>query len=87
LQLRPGITVDDISDILPALVDGLELRTIGNRPAEPIDDHDRKRTAPGMATLPLVYGFFEPDDHQREGAEASRAGNDLQGPGSTSHPR
>jgi hypothetical protein len=59
LKLRPGITVDDLANILAALVDGLELRTIGN-PSAALVDHDRKRTVLGMAALGLVYSFFEP---------------------------
>ncbi|HEV2374504.1 MAG TPA: hypothetical protein VGS19_20375 [Streptosporangiaceae bacterium] len=63
LKLRPGITVDDIANILAALVDGLELRTISN-PSAALIDHDRKRTVLGTAALALAYSFFQPDSDQ-----------------------
>jgi len=59
LQLRPGITIDDIANLLAALVDGLELRMIGNPSAELVD-HDRRRTLLGTAALAVVYSFLEP---------------------------
>jgi hypothetical protein len=59
LQLRPGITIDDIARLLAALVDGLELRMIGNPSAELVD-HDRRRTVLGTAALAMVYSFLEP---------------------------
>jgi hypothetical protein len=63
LKLRPGITVDDIANILAALMDGLDLRTISN-PSAALVDHERKRTVLGTAALALAYSFFEPGaDH------------------------
>jgi hypothetical protein len=59
LQLRPGITIDDIANLLSALVDGLALRTVGN-PSPDLVDHDRKRTLLGTAALAAVYSFLEP---------------------------
>ncbi len=59
LRLRPGITVDDMANVLSALVDGLALRAVGN-PSPALVDHDRKRTVLGSAALALVYSFLEP---------------------------
>jgi hypothetical protein len=59
LRLRPGVTVDDMANVLSALVDGLALRTVGN-PSPALIDHDRKRTVLGKAALALVYSFLEP---------------------------
>ena len=59
LRLRPGITIDDMANVLSALVDGLALRTVGN-PSPALVDHDRKRTVLGTAALALVYSFLEP---------------------------
>ena len=59
LRLRPGITIDDIANLLSALVDGLTLRTVGN-PSAALIDHDRRRTLLGTAALALIYGFLEP---------------------------
>jgi hypothetical protein len=61
LRLRPGITIDDLANVLSALVDGLTLRTIGN-PSAALVDHDRKRTLLGTAALALIYSFLEPAD-------------------------
>jgi hypothetical protein len=59
LQLRPGITIDDIANILAALVDGLALRLFGN-PADEMVDHGKKRTLLGTAALAVAYSFMEP---------------------------
>lgn len=59
LQLRPGIAVDDIANLLSALVDGLTLRSVGN-PSRALIDHDRKQTVLGTAALALIYSFLEP---------------------------
>ena len=58
LQLRPGITIDDVANLLAALVDGLELRMIGD-PSDQLVDYDRKRTLLGTK-LAALYSFFEP---------------------------
>jgi hypothetical protein len=59
LQLRPGLTIDDIANILAALVDGIALRLFGN-PADALVDHDKKRTLLGTAALAVAYSFLEP---------------------------
>jgi hypothetical protein len=59
LRLRPGITIDDIANLLCALVNGLALRTVGN-PSAILVDHDRKRTLLGTAALALIYSVLEP---------------------------
>jgi hypothetical protein len=58
LRLRPGITVDDIANLLAALVDGIALRSIGN-PSSDLVDHDRRRSLLGTAALALVQAFME----------------------------
>lgn len=59
MQLRPGISVEDIADLLAALVDGIALRSIGN-PSTGLIDRDRHRTLLGTAALALVYSLMEP---------------------------
>lgn len=59
LRLRPGITIDDLANVLSALVDGVILRTLGD-PSSALIDHDRKRTLLGTTTLALIYSFLEP---------------------------
>jgi hypothetical protein len=59
LQLRPGITVDDIANLLAAVVDGLALRSIGDSSSSLVD-HDRKRTLLGTAALAIIHSALEP---------------------------
>jgi hypothetical protein len=59
LRLRPGITIDDIINLLSVMVDGLTLRTLGD-PSSALIDHDRKRTLLGTAALALIYSAVEP---------------------------
>ncbi len=59
LRLRPGITIDDIVNLLSVMVDGLTLRALGD-PSSALIDHDRKRTLLGTAALALIYSAVEP---------------------------
>lgn len=58
LQLRPGITLDDLANLLAAIVDGLSLRSLGD-PASKLIDHDRKRSLLGTAALAMILGCLE----------------------------
>ncbi len=58
MRLRPGVTIDDIANLLAALVDGIALRSFGN-PTTDLIDRDRRRTLLGTAALALVYSFME----------------------------
>jgi hypothetical protein len=75
LRLRPGITIDDIADLLAALVDGIALRSIGN-PSCGLINRDQRRTLLGTAALALVYSFMErdedPDDMTLEEAVSAK---------------
>lgn len=75
LRLRPGITVDDIANILSAIVDGLMLRTAGN-PASSLIDHGQKRTVLGTAALGLIYSFLEPTNNA-SGLTIEQAVNEM----------
>jgi len=62
LQLRPGISVEDIANLLAALVDGIALRTMGD-PSSGLIDRDRRRTLLGTAALAVVHSFMEPAEN------------------------
>lgn len=59
LQLRPGITLDDVANLLAATVDGLALRSIGD-PRSDLIDHERQRSLLGTMALAVVHSCFEP---------------------------
>jgi hypothetical protein len=75
LRLRPGITIDDLANVLSALVDGLTLRTIGD-PSASLVDHDQKRTLLGTAALALIYSFLEPAE-KATGLSLEQAVNEM----------
>jgi hypothetical protein len=58
LQLRPGVTLDDIANLLAAIVDGLALRSLGD-PSGDLIDHERRRTLLGTAALAVIHSFLE----------------------------
>ncbi len=58
LQLRPGLSLDDIAYILDAVADGLSLRMLVD-PDAPIIDHDRHRSLFGTLILALIASCTE----------------------------
>ena len=58
LKLRPGLAIDDFSDIVGAIADGLIMRAIGDPEARVID-HDQRRTLLGKAILAMIIGCVE----------------------------
>lgn len=58
LRLRPGVSIDDIANLLAAVVDGVALRSIGN-PSTDLVDPERQRSLLGTAALAVVYSFME----------------------------
>ncbi|WP_406485517.1 hypothetical protein [Streptomyces microflavus] len=61
LQLRPGITLDDIANLLAATVDGLALRSIGD-PSSDLIDHERRRSLLGTMALAVIQSCLEPSE-------------------------
>lgn len=61
MRLRPGISIDDIANLLAALVDGIALRGVGN-PSSGLIDRDRRRTLLGTGALAVVYSLMERDE-------------------------
>ena len=59
MQLRPGITLDDIANLLAATVDGLALRSIGD-PSSDLIDHERRRSLLGTMALAVMHSCLEP---------------------------
>jgi hypothetical protein len=58
LRLRPGVSVDDIANLLAAVVDGIALRSIGN-PSTDLVDPEKQRSLLGTTALAVVYSFME----------------------------
>jgi len=66
LRLRPGITLDQLTDILTAMVEGTTLRGIGD-PAAGVLDRVEHRSLIGTAALALLHGCLQPvesSDHR-----------------------
>jgi hypothetical protein len=61
LRLRPGISLDEFTDLLAALADGLVLRVLAD-PAARIIDRTRRRCLLGTAALALMAGCLERAD-------------------------
>jgi len=71
LQLRPEITLDDVANLLAAIVDGLALRSLGD-PSGGLIDHERKRTLLGTAALAVIHSLLERTD-QADGMTLEQA--------------
>lgn len=71
LTLRPGLSFDDFTIILTAVVEGLALRAIGDR-ATPVLDHERRRSLLGTAALALMIAFVDPGDGETLDETADR---------------
>jgi hypothetical protein len=61
LQLRRGLTLDDLANALSAATDGMTLRAIGD-PAAGVVDHDNRSSLMGTVALAVIHAFLEPDD-------------------------
>jgi len=61
LRLRPGITLDDCTDLLAAVADGLAMRALAD-PAARVVDRARRRCQLGTAALALIAGCLERTD-------------------------
>lgn len=61
LQLRRGLTLDDLANALSAATDGMTLRAIGD-PAAGVIDHDNRSSLMGTVALAVIHAFLEPDD-------------------------
>lgn len=58
LQLRPGITIDDLANLLMAVTDGLAMRAPSD-PTARLIDHEQKQSLLGTAALAVIHGCLE----------------------------
>ncbi|MFD9890965.1 hypothetical protein ACFWY9_16595 [Amycolatopsis sp. NPDC059027] len=61
LQLRPGVTFEDLTVLLTALAEGLALR-VSAEPEARILDHDKRQSVLGVAAMALFAGCVDPGD-------------------------
>lgn len=61
LQLRPGVSLEDLTVILIALTEGLLLRSIGERDRSVLDNR-RRRSLLGIAAVALAAGCIDTGD-------------------------
>jgi hypothetical protein len=61
LRLRPGVTLEDLIEIISALVTGITLRA-GAEPAPGLVDHERRRSLLGTAALAVLASCIDPGD-------------------------
>jgi hypothetical protein len=59
LQLRPGIQLDELANLLAAMSGGLAVRLLAD-PTAPLIDHERQRTLLGKGALALLLACMEP---------------------------
>lgn len=60
-KLRPDVTIDQFTDILTAVAEGLALRSIGDPDAKVID-HQTKESLLGKAALAMAAACLDPGD-------------------------
>lgn len=58
LQLRPGLTVDDLASLLSAMAEGVLTRAMGD-PASNVIDHSKQRSLLGTGALAVIYACLE----------------------------
>jgi len=58
LQLRPGLTVDDLASLLSAMAEGVLTRAMGD-PTSNVIDHGRQRSLLGTGALAVIYACLE----------------------------
>jgi hypothetical protein len=75
LRLRPGITLDDFTNILTALLEGIAIREISDPAANAID-HERGYSLLSTAALALIRGCLEPVE-SADGLSLTEAVNAL----------
>jgi hypothetical protein len=63
LRLRPGVTINDVAEILSALSMGISLRIASDDHADLIDD-ERKQSLLGTAALAVLASCIDPGDGQ-----------------------
>jgi hypothetical protein len=59
LRLRDGVTLDQVTDILAAVTEGMAIRHLGDADAKVVDD-ERRRTLLGTAVTIVLLGALEP---------------------------
>lgn len=63
VELRPGVTMEDLANVLTALSDGFLLRSMTDADADFID-HENRRTLFGRAALAVIVACVDPGDGQ-----------------------
>jgi hypothetical protein len=61
MPLRPGMTLDDVTILLSAMIEGLRLRMTAD-PDTPIVDPEHERSLLGTGVLSLIAGCIDPGD-------------------------
>lgn len=61
LRLRPGVTVEEVADLLVILSDGVALRALSDSSSGVID-HDKHESLLGKGAAALIAGFHDPGD-------------------------
>jgi hypothetical protein len=67
LRLRDGVTLDELTDILAAVTEGLAIRQLGDADAKVVDD-ERRRTLLSTAVAVVLLGALEPASGPRGAA-------------------
>ena len=76
LQLREGITIGQVADILTAMVEGTALRAMAEGPDTRVLDPPNKRGLLSTAALALICGAMEPKGHE-DGLSLTEAVNAM----------
>lgn len=61
MEIRPDISVQEVSDILQALVDGISVRMAAD-PNASLVDHERRRSLLGKAALAIIAACVDSGD-------------------------
>lgn len=61
LRLRPGIELDELTNILTSLIDGITIRALGD-PETKVIDHETKETLLGKAVMMIAIAAIDPGD-------------------------
>jgi hypothetical protein len=76
LKLRPGVTLNQLTDILTATVEGCGLRAVAEGPDACVLDRANRRSLLSIAALAVVRGCLEPKDAE-DGLSLADAVNAL----------
>jgi hypothetical protein len=86
LQLREGITIGQVADILTAMVEGTALRAMAEGPDTHVLDPPNKRGLLSTAALALITGAMQPKGRD-DGLSLAEAVNAMAAAGTSDQPR